>query len=502
MPDVAYSAERARIFDLPHHRGRARLVGSLRAGPCAVHSDPQRPGRSACRAASRRHPAAVFQPADAFLRACTSRRCRSTAYRPVSTPSGMDAPTPWSATISTQRDTRTPRRWWKPRSCSSRSALYFATAKGRNGTCSWPSTAISSPGCRIPTRSISGSCTAAWRRRPSRSCPTWLRWGLSGRDRTGGAAGCGQPDRCAGRYASAPPHLARTSQHLDEVLRASPAVLYRLHEHRGQMLPDWVSPNILRLFGFSPEQVLTPDWWRQPPASGRCATGHCPHEDAFRRKAPRPRIPFLDAHGDTRYIRDEMHVTPARDGQPRTVFGTWNDLTESLRTGRTRRTSSPTTTRSPSYRTGSADAPASTRPSSRHAAARACWRCCGSIWTTSRTSTTPWATTSAMPPATVAALTPRHRAPRRPARRVGGDEFAVMLSRDAGVHHAIAMTERMLSVFATPMTALGQTLALTASIGISMLSLRWQRCRHAASPCGSGDVRGQEPRSQHLVPVR
>lgn len=344
--------------------------------------------------------------------------------------------------------------------------LYFATAKGRNGNLlmaidrhlvAW----LQDPDS-IYFRDLHRSMVPA----PIEIVPDWLRWGLLAA--TGLAAmlvAASLVLRWQVRQRTAA--LARTSQHLDEVLRASPAVLYRLSEHDGQMMPDWISPNIQRLFGYSPDQVLKPAWWRS----------HLHPDDAQRAIARMENLPregstiheyrFLDAQGDTRYILDEMHVTPASDGQPRTVFGTWSDLTESYEQAERVEflTYHDSLTRLPNRLRFFQELNQGMQQ------ARSSDSVLAVLWIDldhfKNINDTVGHNVGDAFLQLVATALREILEPDDLLARVGGDEFAVMLSRDAGVHLAIDMTERMLSVFATPMTALGQTLALTASIGIS-----------------------------------
>ena len=345
--------------------------------------------------------------------------------------------------------------------------LYYATAKGHNDDLLkavdrhlrvW----LQDPDS-LYFRALHRSMVPA----PIEIVPDWLRWGL--------LAAIGMAVvlvaaslllRWQVRQRTA--DLARTSQHLDEVLRASPVVIYRLHERAGRLVPDWVSPNIQRLFGFKPEQALATDWWRR----------HLHPDDAHRALNRMRILPhegttiheyrFLDAQGDTRYIRDEMHVTPARDGRPRTVFGTWSDLTESYEQAERVDflTYNDALTRLPN------------RLCFIHELSRAIEKARGDqgmlavLWIDlDHFKNINDTLGHGVGDAFLLHVASHLREVLQPddlLARVGGDEFAVMLSRDVGAHHAIALTERALSVFAAPMTARDQTLTLTASIGISM----------------------------------
>ena len=123
---------------------------------------------------------------------------------------------------------------------------------------------------------------------------------------------------------------AATGAHtrLDQVLAASPVVLALATERDGQLVAEWVSPNAVRLFGFSAEEMAQPGFW-----SGRV------HPEDLPRLVPS--IPYLrgepvlqreyriiDAGGATRHVREELRAVTSEPGKPLQVIGTWTDLTE------------------------------------------------------------------------------------------------------------------------------------------------------------------------------
>ena len=121
--------------------------------------------------------------------------------------------------------------------------------------------------------------------------------------------------------------LRLAAQRLDNVLRASPVVLYALSEDAsGLFHTTWVSDNIQQLFGFDAQQALTPEWWLtqlhpddRPAALAAFRTlsqeGHLTHE--YR---------IIDAQGRVRHVRDEVKYQPKPGGGVAT--GSWSDLSE------------------------------------------------------------------------------------------------------------------------------------------------------------------------------
>ena len=113
---------------------------------------------------------------------------------------------------------------------------------------------------------------------------------------------------------------------LRHVLEASPTILYALQVVDGNLVPLMVGDNIQRILGFSPAEVLTPDWWasRIHPDdragalnwSGRLLSdGEIGHEYRF-------------AHRDGHYlwVRDEVRVEERADLQGLEIVGGWTDI--------------------------------------------------------------------------------------------------------------------------------------------------------------------------------
>lgn len=126
--------------------------------------------------------------------------------------------------------------------------------------------------------------------------------------------------------------LRQTHRQLDQVLAASPVVLYLLRVENGAYVTEWVSPNIGRLFGFSPEQAQERGWLEK----------HLHPEDRetvlanFERNAAlgvnlTQEYRILDAKGRTRYIHDEQRVIGAGDKEGGHIVGTWTDLTQAVK---------------------------------------------------------------------------------------------------------------------------------------------------------------------------
>lgn len=122
--------------------------------------------------------------------------------------------------------------------------------------------------------------------------------------------------------------LAQVNHRLDQVLSASPVVLYLLRRDGPGFVADWVSPNIERLFGFSAAAALAPGWWQRQlhPDDRAAAIANQSRLLAEGHQVQEFRV--IDAWGRTRHVHDESRVVPASAGAPLQVVGTWSDLTE------------------------------------------------------------------------------------------------------------------------------------------------------------------------------
>lgn len=123
--------------------------------------------------------------------------------------------------------------------------------------------------------------------------------------------------------------LDSSNRRLEQVINTSPVVLYLLQRTDSSVISAWVSPNVERLFGFTAEQVLAPDWWIKQVHPDDRDSALSAMEELFRNGHLIHEYRLFDAQGEVRYIRDELRVLGAVAGQPEQIVGTWNDLTES-----------------------------------------------------------------------------------------------------------------------------------------------------------------------------
>jgi two-component system, cell cycle sensor histidine kinase and response regulator CckA len=120
--------------------------------------------------------------------------------------------------------------------------------------------------------------------------------------------------------------LRQAQRRLQHVLTSSPAVLYSLAVAGDMLTPQWVSANVERFIGFTPEEVSTADWWgdRLHPDDRARVMAQVP--DLLAEGAVLREYRFRHKDGTYRWIRDEQVLL--RDaGEPREVIGSWSDVT-------------------------------------------------------------------------------------------------------------------------------------------------------------------------------
>ena len=130
-------------------------------------------------------------------------------------------------------------------------------------------------------------------------------------------------------YTGVAAELREMQTKLERMLDASPTVLYSMHISGDTITPVWVSPNIVRVMGYTVEEALDPAWW-----AGRVH----PEDRAivlaegvdFRCDAVRE-YRFRHKKSSYHWGRDESRLTPGGDAGVAELVGAWVDITESKR---------------------------------------------------------------------------------------------------------------------------------------------------------------------------
>jgi len=121
--------------------------------------------------------------------------------------------------------------------------------------------------------------------------------------------------------------VRRQAEHLDHILRLSPAVIYSLRFAPGGLEVASVSENVRSVLGYAPQDLEPPGFWprgvhpddlaaAQEGAARALAEGHVVHRYRFRH-----------ADGRWRWIRDEMRLVLDAAGQPSELVGSLSDVT-------------------------------------------------------------------------------------------------------------------------------------------------------------------------------
>ena len=122
--------------------------------------------------------------------------------------------------------------------------------------------------------------------------------------------------------------LRVNEQQLHQVLASTTAVIYATKVEGNHFTPSWVSENITRMMGYTPDEALHPTWWLDHlhPEDRTRVLGEIPELVSDDRLTTEYRFRHKD--GAYHWIYDSARLRPDATGQPVEVFGTWLDITE------------------------------------------------------------------------------------------------------------------------------------------------------------------------------
>lgn len=261
--------------------------------------------------------------------------------------------------------------------------------------------------------------------------------------------------------------LTIINHRFSHLLGTSPVVLYQLSVDKGYIEPLWISENLPRLFGYKPEDVFQPNWWRNTVHPDDMQMASKAREQVQKKGHKVQEYRIFDNQGHERYIRDEMQFLPGKKERQGEIVGSWSDLTEAHEQAEYLR-----------YVTH--HDPLTTLPNRRllhermeEALQRARESACAvavlhiDLDRFKHINETLGYTAG---DALLSAATQRIKGVLRAGdflARVGGDEF-ILLLQESGAQHAAETARRLLQRFALPMAVEGHELIVTLSIGISL----------------------------------
>ncbi|MGD8589695.1 MAG: EAL domain-containing protein [Chromatiales bacterium] len=122
--------------------------------------------------------------------------------------------------------------------------------------------------------------------------------------------------------------LRKATEQLQNMLDASPTIVFTLRVEGGRLRPVWISANITRMLGYTVEESLQPDWWfnnllpeDRERAAGMIDTLLCTEHLVHRYR-------FLDKQRRVHWIHDELRLLRDTQHEPVEVVGAWLDITE------------------------------------------------------------------------------------------------------------------------------------------------------------------------------
>jgi PAS domain S-box-containing protein len=120
---------------------------------------------------------------------------------------------------------------------------------------------------------------------------------------------------------------ASMQERLTKLLDASPAVIYSF-KARDDFAPIFVSGNIERLLGYSPDEYLkNADFWRERVHPDDLAAIEAEQVKLFENGQHTTEYRFRQKDGTYRWVSDEQHVIRDEKGDPLEIVGSWSDST-------------------------------------------------------------------------------------------------------------------------------------------------------------------------------
>ncbi len=125
--------------------------------------------------------------------------------------------------------------------------------------------------------------------------------------------------------------LQETSCRLAYMLEASPVVLYTIRFDGESARQTGVNANITRLFGYTEQEAMQPDWWLNnvhPDDKESAVANISPLVDSGQVQRD---YRFFDKAGRIHWIRDELQLIKTTTGGVHEVLGAWHDISDQKR---------------------------------------------------------------------------------------------------------------------------------------------------------------------------
>lgn len=115
---------------------------------------------------------------------------------------------------------------------------------------------------------------------------------------------------------------------LELVLDVSPVALFLLREVDRYLVVEWASPNVSRLYGIAPGEVLATDWWAQRVHPDDLPTLEPAVEHLRRHPSLTREYRLVDEAGRVHHVHEVLRVLPGPAGAPLRVLSAWTDLSD------------------------------------------------------------------------------------------------------------------------------------------------------------------------------
>ena len=126
------------------------------------------------------------------------------------------------------------------------------------------------------------------------------------------------------KRAAAEAALQRTASQLTHIMDANPVMLFTLRKKSGKTIFEWVSGNVQAVTGYSPEEVLARNWWKENIHPDYVESSSADMQKVMQEGAQTRDFRFRKKSGQYFWVHSQLRVASAETGE---IAGSWTDIT-------------------------------------------------------------------------------------------------------------------------------------------------------------------------------
>ncbi|OGR44347.1 MAG: hypothetical protein A2X35_02665 [Elusimicrobia bacterium GWA2_61_42] len=119
--------------------------------------------------------------------------------------------------------------------------------------------------------------------------------------------------------------LERTARQLAHVMDATPVILFTLKRKGDRTITDWVSGNAFEMTGYTPEEILNPDWWPDNLHPDDKTGVLEEQKELFKKASLVQDFRFRKKNGTYFWVHSQLKVPVPGNGE---ITGSWTDITK------------------------------------------------------------------------------------------------------------------------------------------------------------------------------